>query len=70
MPRSQAETVVCVVQEAVAPLATKADIAASEKQLREDMASLGESLRGEMKDLYRSIRIIFPANYAISENPS
>ncbi len=67
MPRSQAETVVCVVQEAVAPLATKADLAASEKQLREDMASLGESLRGEMKDLDRSIRNSVGADLAKME---
>lgn len=78
MARSQAETVVCVVQEAVSELATKADLAASEKRLREDMESvessirddmesLKESLRKEMKDLDKSIRSSMKSDMAKME---
>ncbi len=78
MARSQAETVVCVVQEAVSGLATKADLAASEKRLREDMESvessirddmesLKESLRKEMKDLDKSIRSSMKSDMAKME---
>ncbi len=56
MARSQAETVVCVVQEAVSELATKADLAASEKQLREDMKSVESSIRDDMESLKGSLR--------------
>ena len=67
MARSQAETVVCVVQEAVSELATKADLAASEIQLREDMENLKESLRKEMKDLDKSIRSSMKSDMAKME---
>ncbi len=56
MARSQAETVVCIVQEAVSELATKADLAASERRLREDMKSMESSIREDMKSLESSIR--------------
>ncbi len=56
MARSQAETVVCVVQEAVSELATKADLAASERRLREDMKSVESSIREDMKSVESSIR--------------
>ncbi len=56
MARSQAETVVCVVQEAVSELATKADLAASERRLREDMKSVESSIRDDMKSVESSIR--------------
>ena len=56
MARSQAETVVCVVQEAVSELATRADLAASERRLREDMKNMESSIRDDMKSMESSIR--------------
>ena len=56
MTRAQAETVVCVIREAVAPLATKADVEALGNSIRSEMAEFNQSMRGDMTIFKESIR--------------
>ncbi len=56
MTRAQAETVVCVVREAVAPLATKADVETLGKSIRSEMADFKQSMQEDMTSFKESIR--------------
>ena len=56
MTRTQAETVVCVVREAVAPLATKADVEALGKSIRSEMADFKKSMQEDMTNFKESMQ--------------